>query len=152
MSRPIIILDANIVVKLLHAETDTEQARDFLRSCVDQKARILVPEHFLYELVNVCQRVGVGVDEVLELYESLKLSLLTVVSPNRDTWLRAEKIAQDGHPKSGFPSIYDSIYHAIALDIDGLFVTADKRHVVKAKHHGCVMLLSDWNKEEPLKG
>ena len=52
MSRPIIILDANIVVKLLHAETDTEQARDFLRSCVDQKARILVPEHFLYELFS----------------------------------------------------------------------------------------------------
>lgn len=144
MSKEIIVLDANVAVKLLHAEPDTEQARAFFRACIERDAKLFVPEHFLYEIVNVCQRVNIGVGEVLEFYDTLKSSILTVVSPNRDTWLRAERIAQDGHPNSGFPSIYDSIYHAMALDAKGVFITADKRHVAKTHQHGGVVLLSEW--------
>lgn len=144
MNNKIIVLDANIAVKMLHAEPDTEQARALFRFCAKQGIKILVPEHFLYEVVNVCERVNVTVDEVLVFYEALKASILTVVSPNRSTWLRAERIAKDGHPSSGFPSIYDSIYHALALDVGGVFVTADKRHVAKTHQHGGVTLLSKW--------
>jgi predicted nucleic acid-binding protein len=144
MSNEIIVLDANVAVKMLHAEADTEKARAFFRACTERDVKLLVPQHFLYEIVNVCQRVNVGVDEVLEFYDTLKASILTVVSPGRDTWLRAEEIVLDGHPNSGFPSIYDSIYHAMALAEGGVFVTADKRHVVKTHQHGGVILLSEW--------
>lgn len=145
MNHKILVPDANIAVKMLHAEADTEQARDLFRYCVENEVKLLVPEHFIYEVVNVCQRVKVSVDEALDFYDALKSSILTTVSPSRETWQRAERIAQDGHPSSGFPSIYDSIYHAIALDADGLFVTADKRHVAKTQKHGGVALLSEWS-------
>ena len=148
MKHKIIVPDANVAVKILHAESDTEQARALFRSCAEHGTKILVPEHFLYEVVNVCQRVKVGVDDALDFYEALRSSILTVASPNRSTWQRAEKIAQDGHPSSGFPSIYDSIYQALALDAGGVFITADKRHVAKAHQHGGVMLLSDWTDEK----
>lgn len=148
MNHKIIVPDANIAVKMLHTEADTDQARAFFRSCLENEVKILVPEHFLYELVNVCQRVKVGADQTLDFYEALKSSILTVVTPSRDTWLRAERMAQDGHPSSGFPSIYDSIYHALALDADGVFVTADKRHVAKTHQHGGVMLLSEWGNKK----
>lgn len=148
MKHKIIVPDANIAVKILHAEADTEQARALFRSCAEQGTKILVPEHFLYEVMNVCQRIKISADEVLDLYEALRASILTVVSPNRDAWLRAERMAQDGHPNSGFPSIYDSIYHSLALEAGGVFVTADKRHVAKTHQHGGVMLLSDWTDEQ----
>jgi len=46
--------------------------------------------------------------------------------------------------KSGFPSFYDASYHALAITHECQFITADKRHIAKAKGFGHVTLLSDW--------
>ena len=54
------------------------------------------------------------------------------------------KIASTGHEKSGFPSIYDSIYHALAIHEKAVFLTADKRHYEKSKSFGHICLLKDW--------
>lgn len=140
----IIVLDANIAIKVLHSENDSEIAQSFLQACTIKKARILVPEHFLYELVDVSQRLGVEIENVLKLFETMKGSVLTVVTPERSTWLLAEKIANDGHEKSGFPSMYDSIYHSLAIESEAVFVTADKRHYAKTEHHSSMCLLEDW--------
>ena len=142
--KKIIVLDANIAIKVLHYETDSEAARRFLQACATEKARIIVPEHFLYELINVCQRLGIAIQNALELFETMKGSILTVVTPGHSAWLLAEKIASDGHKKSGFPSIYDSIYHSLAIESEGVFVTADKRYYAKAEHHSGICLLEDW--------
>ncbi len=50
-------------------------------------------------------------------------AIMTLSSPDRDSWLLAEEITQKGHDKSGFPTIYDSIYHALAIRMDGTFLT-----------------------------
>ena len=104
----------------------------------------MVPEHFLYELINVCQRLNIAIQNALELFETMKGSILTVVTPGHSAWLLAEKIANDGHKKSGFPSIYDSIYHSLAIESEGVFVTADKRYYAKAERHSGICLLKDW--------
>lgn len=129
---------------MLHCETDSEAARRFLQACAIEKARILVPEHFLYELVNVSQRLNIAIQNTLELFEAMKGSILTVVTPGHSAWLLAEKIANDGHEKSGFPSIYDSIYHSLAIESEAVFATADKRYYAKAEHHSGICLLKDW--------
>ncbi len=139
-----IVLDANIAIKTLHDEPDSDQAKEFLQTCINQNAQILVPEHFLYEMVNVSQRFGVDVENPLKLFEAMKGSILTVVSPSHSIWLLAQKIANDGHEKSGFPSMYDSIYHALAIESEAIFITADKRHYAKAKQHSNMCLLEDW--------
>lgn len=41
---------------------------------------------------------------------------------------QALKILASGHDKSGYPSIYDAIFHAMALCNQAVLVTADKRH------------------------
>lgn len=144
MSKQIIVIDANIVVKMLHDEIDSAVAQAFLKACVNRNARLIVPEHFTYELMNVALRLGVDILQAFELQTSLKETLLTFVTPKKSAWLLAEKIAKHGHPKSGFPSLYDSIYHAIAIEAEGTFITADRRHVVKAESFKSVMLLQDW--------
>lgn len=144
MTSSLIVLDANVAVKLLHAEPDTDQAKQVIADCLGRGIKILVPEHFLYEVVAVCHRVDVSVDDVLLLFDKLRGSILTVVSPRPETWRKAQEIARDGTPQSGFPSLYDSIYQAVALEAEGLFVTADHRHAAKAHQHGGISLLKDW--------
>ncbi|VAV95758.1 hypothetical protein MNBD_ALPHA08-288 [hydrothermal vent metagenome] len=144
MDQAIIVLDANVLVKVFHEEHDTEHAKNLLKSCTRQQTTILVPEHFLYEVVSVCQYLGIGIPQVLDFFDVLKSSILTIAAPQRDTWLLAEKIARQGHEKSGFPSMYDSIYHGLAIHGDGTFVTADKRYFAKAQPFKHICLLKDW--------
>jgi len=144
MEEKTIILDASIAVKILHEEPDTKIAQGFLEACTTNNAPVVVPEHFLYELVNVCQKLGVEVSNALKFFDVMKGSILTVVTPDRSSWLLAEKIAREGHQKSGFPSMYDSIYHALAIESKGVFVTADKRYFVKTGKFAHISLLSGW--------
>jgi N-acetylneuraminic acid mutarotase len=81
---------------------------------------------------------------VTSLFDESVLRLINLESPDRFTWLQAEKICQSGHEKSGFPSMYDSIYHAMAIVRGGTFFTADKRHYAKSKKFGHIALLEDW--------
>ena len=52
-------------------------------------------------------------------------------------------IKKTSRPKSGFPSFYDAIYHALAMINDCDFITADRRHYEKTKALGKVKLLDD---------
>lgn len=142
MEEKTIILDASVAVKILHEEQDTNIAQEFLEACTNNDTRVLVPEHFLYELINVCQKLGIEVSNALKFFGAMKGSILTVVTPDNDMWFLAEKIACEGHQKSGFPSMYDSIYHALAIQRQALFITADKRHYEKTKHLGNIDLLN----------
>ncbi len=144
MNGHVFVADANLVIKLLVKESDTDQAKAFFADCNTRPARVFVPDHFIYEVINVAHRLGVDAGKAFDLFDAMRGNFLTVVSPTRSLWKQAQAIAQDGHPKSGYASIYDSIYHALAIDLKGLFITADKRHKAKAAQYGRLMLLSEW--------
>jgi predicted nucleic acid-binding protein len=57
-----------------------------------------------------------------------------------------DDICKAGHEKSGFPSFYDASYHALSIQYNCYFVTADKRHFTKTQQLGHILLLSDWEK------
>ena len=146
MNKDIIVADANLAVKLLYTKADSDQARTLFAHCNAKPAKVFVPDHFVYEVINVARRVGVDAGKAFDLFEAMKGNFLSVVTPSRELWMSAQEIANDGYPKSGFPSIYDSIYHALSIDLGGVFVTADKRHVAKSSQHGHVCLLKDWHR------
>ena len=50
-------------------------------------------------------------------------------------------ITKDGHEKRGYPTFSDSMYHAIAITEDALFITADKRYYEKIRRLGNIELL-----------
>ena len=72
-----------------------------------------------------------------------------MVEPTRGHWAVAQKISENGNLKSGYPAMYDSVYHAMAIEGRGNFITADKKHYVKAQSFGSIYLLEDW--KEPLE-
>lgn len=137
-------VDANVFFKILHQEFDSEIAENFLDWCFINEITICVPTLFTYELVSIANRVNISSERVLDMIELMEETNLTSLKPTKKMWRQAEIIANQGNPKSGFPSMYDSIYHAMAIDLKGIFVTADEKHFKKSHEFGSMLLLRDW--------
>jgi predicted nucleic acid-binding protein len=76
----------------------------------------------------------------------VKQQALLVVVPSLEIRMKAIEIARTGNPKSGYPELSDSLYHALAIVNDGIFVTNDSRYVYKVKRFGHVEKLIDYQK------
>ena len=139
-----VVPDANVFAKLFHREADSNEARMFFKVCATTNTKQFVPELFKYEIAQITRNYQESLTKTLNVFFAHEQSILRVLPPDRETWLLAEKISHDGHEKSGYPSIYDSIYHAMAIKLDATFLTADKRHYAKTKQHGHIKLLEDW--------
>jgi predicted nucleic acid-binding protein len=70
---------------------------------------------------------------------------LTVVDLDVQTSMQAKDITKQGHPKSGYPSFYDSVYHALAIEHNCDFITADGKHEGKVKELGHIKVLKEMN-------
>lgn len=141
-----IILDACVAAKLFIQEHDSPDALELIRSCFDANIPIIAPDLLKYELVQVAIKKQCTLGDVLQLFDESIFKLIVTKEPDRFVWLQAEQICQKGHQKSGYPTIYDSVYHAMAIIQDGIFITSDKRHYEKAKSFGHISLLSNWQK------
>ena len=72
--------------------------------------------------------------------------VLLVVVPSLAIRMKAIEIARTGNPKSGYPELSDSLYHALAIVNDAIFVTNDFKHVAKVNRLGHVEKLADYQK------
>lgn len=141
-----LIIDSNIGAKLFTQEADSQQAVDLFSAGVLHKYQFIAPELFKYEIASIAFRKRLPLEPILDFFDEQVDKVVSYVKPSTLTWLKAEEIAQSGNDKSGFPAMYDSIYQALAIEHNGLFITADKKHYQKAKKHGHIMLLEDWQK------
>lgn len=140
----IIVPDSNVFIKLFVNEQDSQEAKNFFITCAEMNLKLVVPELFKYEIAETTRDCGQPLHRVFGTLDKMTQSILTISSPNQDTWNLAEEITQHGHPKSGFASMYDSIFHAIAIKSDGVFVTADHRHYAKTKDFGHITMFDEW--------
>jgi predicted nucleic acid-binding protein len=140
----IIVPDASVFNKLFLDEPDRYHSVELLQHCIEADIDLVAPDILRYEVMSVAMRFGIPfafVHDILDIHRSAGLRLL---EPSLEVLLRAETIATTGHEKSGYPDLHDGIYHALALELDGVFVTADHRHFAKAKAFGGMTLLEDW--------
>lgn len=139
-----IIIDANVGAKLFIQETDSQLAIELFEHCVTNSHNIVVPELFKYEIASIANRQNLPMGVVMSFFDAEVDTILNYIKPTIEDWQIAETIAQTGHLKSGYPSMYDSIYHAIAINLKGIFVTADLRHYKKTSAHGHIETLNNW--------
>lgn len=144
MSQRQIVLDACIFTKLFVIESDREQAIALLKALGKQQYTILVPSLFFYEVIAVTTYAKLDVQNVFAVLQAYQDTHLHLIEPNLEMLQTATAMTDQGHPKSGYPSFYDAIYHAIALCLACPFITADKRHYEKTKQLGRIVLLQDW--------
>ena len=146
----VVVVDANVVAKTFLSEADAPDTIKFFTACVAEKLQVIAPDIVKYEVAQTAMKHCYPVGRVMNIFRDQLSTLIDMQSPEGEVWEQAEAICQHGHPKSGYPTMYDSIYHAMAIVEDGLFITADKRHYEKAKTFGHIALLSNW--QAALKG
>jgi len=126
LNEKIIVPDSNVFIKLFVNEKDSQEAKNFFITCAEMNLKLVVPELFKYEIAETTRDCGQPLQHVFDALDKMTRSIL------------------NGHPKSGFASMYDSIFHAVAINSGGVFVTADHRHYAKAKEFGHITLFKDW--------
>lgn len=139
-----IVVDASVFVKLLKEEDDSDQARSFIDHMLAKGEGYLSPSIVLYESLSAALHVEVPLDAVGNIFEEFRTLGLVIEEPSQADLKFAETIARTQSPIGGYPTLFDNIYHAMAIQRDGMFVTADARHVAKAGQFGHPMLLADW--------
>lgn len=141
------VIDSNIFAKLLIEESDSHLTMDFFTHCVEQEIPLLAPSLFTYEILQITTYYDLPIRQALTTIEDYKAFNLNLVELTGEQWELACTMIKSGHPKSGFPSIYDCCYHALAIKNDCTFITADKRHADKTSSFGHLQLLKDWKSE-----
>ncbi|ANT48800.1 type II toxin-antitoxin system VapC family toxin [Mesorhizobium amorphae] len=139
-----IVVDASVFVKLLKQEEDSKAARDLTDRMLEEGQGYLAPSIALYETLSAALHVELPLATVGQLFEQFRELGLAIEDPTVEELATAEKIATSSKGGNGYPTLFDSIYHAMAIERGGTFVTADQRHFAKTKEFGSVVLLADW--------
>ena len=85
-----------------------------------------------------------NVEKHLKYIEHLAIEgAISIIVPNSKVRMKAIEIARTGNSKSGYPELTDSLYHALAIINEAVFITNDKKHISKVKNFGSIMSLSD---------
>lgn len=136
------VIDSSVFNKLYLDEVDRDKAQQIFVNAALGAAELCAPDLLYLEVVNTAQRCGIPVDKIVELLEAQRclMPLRAVTDKERS---KALQIIASGQDKSGYPSIYDAIFHAMALCNQAILVTADKRHYVKTQMLGSIRLLSE---------
>jgi predicted nucleic acid-binding protein len=143
----VIVVDASVFVKLFKEEEDSALARLFVDRMLERGEGYAAPSIVLYESLAAALHVELPLDRVGSLFGGFRDFGLIVEDPTAAELALAEKIARSEAPGGGYPALFDSIYHAMAIQRGGTFITADERHFRKAKQFGSVTLLTDWQPE-----
>jgi predicted nucleic acid-binding protein len=135
-----VVIDASVAVKWTHpdpeVEADLDQAVRMLEAIKQGSIEVLQPPHWLLETLAVIARLRPdGADAALDLLDALELP----VDDRFEVLERAVRLAvQLPH------HLFDTLYHAVALEHDALLVTADATYRNKARGMGNITHLSQW--------
>lgn len=135
-----LIIDASVAVKWLLGEDSEEAnlqaARLLLLQIVTGNHQIVQPPDWQAEVVAVlARRYPDRVKVAVEALEALKGETLE----SDAVYLRAAAISQERGQH-----LFDTLYHAVALEIGSPFVTADERYFMATYRLGCIERLSSF--------
>jgi predicted nucleic acid-binding protein len=134
------VLDASVAVKWVIrdplVEPDLDRALALLRSVRSRAVEVVEPPHWRAEVLAVIARARPERGAfVLGLLAALPFSEVKALS----CYLRATHIAiaLNHH-------LFDTLYHAVALEEDATLVTADEAYFGKARLLGAIQRLGDF--------
>ena len=135
-----VVADASVAVKWLlpepAVEPDADKAVALLAAAKDGRVELLQPPHWLAEVLAVITRLRPEIaDEAVELLDAMELSVVSDVV----VYKRASRMA-----RTSKQHVFDTLYHAIAIEHNGLLVTSDERYLRGAGAFGSAIHLGQW--------
>jgi len=132
-----LVVDASVAVKWVLPETDAEEdvgpAMALLTAFQRDTVGLLQPPHWLAEVAAVIARLRPEIAaEATTLFHALDLPVVD----DLDVYLRGCALATELHHH-----LFDTLYHAVALEKEATFITADTRYWRKARSKGAIQLL-----------
>ena len=139
-----IVADASVAVKWAIPDPDREEHVDKALALLgDVKAGKVVlfqPPHWIAEVTAVLTRLQPEiVEDVVDLLDAMELQIVA----SSAVYKRASRIARDLNKH-----VFDSLYHAVAFEYDGILVTADGTYYRKARRLGRLVPLAAWKGAE----
>lgn len=144
-----LVADASVIVKWALPDLDQEPHVDRALALLDEvragKIDLLQPPHWLVEVAAVLTRLRPAiVEDVVDLLATFKVEVVT----DPVIYKRASRIAQDLGKH-----LFDSLYHAVALEYGAVLVSADSNYYLKARRLGSLIPLAAWKgSESALRG
>jgi predicted nucleic acid-binding protein len=135
-----LVIDASVLVKWIFPESPEESdvgaALALLEEVRQGRVEVVQPPHWLLEVAAVVTRMRPEIAETaIDLFDAMELP----VAAEPVVLKRASRMAaQLEH------HLFDTLYHAVALERGAVLVTADHRYAVKARPLGGIVLLQDW--------
>ena len=140
-----LVVDASVVVKWALPDSEDEENKEealaVLAAILSGEASVLQPPHWLAEVAAVLTRLrpdfaedAIALLDLMELPIALDLAVLQ----------RASRLARDLNHH-----LFDTLYHAVALEYGATLVTADDRYARKAKKLGRLVSLKGWGRQIP---
>ncbi|MFQ5661394.1 MAG: type II toxin-antitoxin system VapC family toxin [Gammaproteobacteria bacterium] len=136
----IVVLDASVIVKWFFPdpaeEPHSKQALTALEAVRDGNLEPLQPPHWLAEVAAVITRLERDqAAQAIDLLDAMELP----VAGETAIYKHAVEIAGrlDQH-------LFDTLYHAVAMEHDVTLLTADRRYYRKCRQLGHITYLADW--------
>lgn len=137
------VIDTSVFMKLFLEEEDSDKAVAFFIHANNNHDALLIPTLFQSEFLSVVKNQNINFENAYDLLEEYLATSMTEINASRALLNKALEITKHGHSQSGFPSVYDSIYHALAILNNCDFITADIKHYEKTKGLGNIKLLAN---------
>lgn len=136
-------MDASVLVKWVLPDANEEGTAEALKllSEVGQGFHeVLQPPHWLAEVTAVLSRVRPELAEnAIDLLDAMDFP----VAGDAAVLKRASRIAHALNQH-----VFDTLYHAVALEADCTLITADERYLRKASRLGSARSLRSWRAQE----
>jgi predicted nucleic acid-binding protein len=138
-----VVVDASVVVKWALPDSDREanipQALHLLAEIQAGIVEPRQPPHWLAEVSAVVTRLRPEIaEETLDLLDAMELPVAADIA----IYKRAIRIATELHHH-----LFDTLYHAVALEADATLVSADGPYFRKARHLGSILALESWGED-----
>jgi predicted nucleic acid-binding protein len=138
----ILVVDASVIVKWFFRdpaiEEHAEHALQVLQSVRAGIVEILQPPHWQAEVAAVIARLEPGLaDEAMDVLDAMELPVAADVAVYKRAASLSAALRQH---------VFDTLYHAVALEHGAELISADRRYYRAAKHLGRITYLANWER------
>ena len=136
----IAVIDASVIVKWFFQdpirEPDSDRALAVLEGIRRGAIEPMQPPHWLAEVAAVITRLHPRLaEEAIDLLDAMEFPVTGAAA----VYKRAAALASNLNQH-----LFDTLYHAVALEVGATLVSADRRYYRKALHLGQIVYLADW--------
>lgn len=135
-----LVVDASVAIKWFlgatHDETNLAEAQAVAAAIDSSGTELFAPSHWILEIIAVLARIDPSiVDEALLLLDDMNALLVDSVPVLKRA---ADLSVTLNH------HLFDTLYHAVALEVGATLIIADEAYFAKAKDLGSITRLADF--------